>query len=173
MSREGTVHRSEDAIALRYERRLAHPIDAVWRSITDPSELGSWLGRAEIELEPGGRYVSYHGPDEEMRVEDRVLRVEPPTLFEHTFWEENAPRSVVRWELTPTDDGTLLVLTHTFGEEEVPDRARNAAGWHRIADMLAAHLDGRPDPGRAPELREELEKRYHYLDTEVQRRDDG
>ena len=167
MSRDGAVHKREDSITLRFERRLAHPIETVWRAITEPAELSGWFGRAEIELEPGGRFVSYHGPDEEMRVEDSILRVEPPRLFEHTFWKDATPRSVVRWELTPIDEGTLLVLTHTFGEDEIPNRARNAAGWHRMVDMLAAHLDGRPDPGKSPALREQLEERYRYLDAQV------
>ena len=165
MSRDGTVHESEGLIVLRYERRIAHPVEDVWRAITDPEELGGWHWQAEIDLVPGGRYVSHHGSgEEETVVEDRVLRVEPPTLFEHTFWVETAPRSVVRWELTPVDGGTELVLTHSFGPDEVPNRALNAAGWHHILDTLAERLDD-GEAATSPEAVHELEPRYRHLDS--------
>src|SRR3954449_9332767 len=141
MSRDGTVSETEDRITIRFERRYQHPVEKLWEAITDPAELERWLGKAEIDLVPDGRYVSYHGENDEIRVEDRILRVEPPTLFEHTFWVDNAPNSVVRWELTPVDGGCLVVLTHTFGPDEVPDRDRNAEGWQRIVDELGTHLD--------------------------------
>jgi len=36
---------------LRFERRLAHPPERVWRALTDPAELAIWLVAA-AELEP-------------------------------------------------------------------------------------------------------------------------
>jgi hypothetical protein len=34
-----SVHHRGDRIVLRYERELSHPIDVVWRAITDPGSI--------------------------------------------------------------------------------------------------------------------------------------
>ena len=33
----------EDQPRLNFERRLSHPVDRVWRAITEPDELGQWF----------------------------------------------------------------------------------------------------------------------------------
>lgn len=153
---DGTIERSGDRVAFRYERRLRHPIDVVWRAITDPAENGAWFGgRVEIELKPGGSYISHHANG--MRVVDRVVRLEPPTLLEHTFWVDVNPGALVTWELHPSEDGCILVLTHSLslhdvrgaaatvasGDDPTTILSRNAAGWHHLLDKLAAALEGR------------------------------
>ncbi|MGH3993115.1 MAG: SRPBCC domain-containing protein [Pseudonocardiaceae bacterium] len=41
--------------AVRFQRRLAHPVERVWRAVTDPEQLGSWFPcRVEVDLRPGG-----------------------------------------------------------------------------------------------------------------------
>jgi uncharacterized protein YndB with AHSA1/START domain len=156
---DGTIEQCDDIVTFRYERDLRYPIDAVWQSITDPEEIERWMGtRPEIDLKPGGRYISHHGTGD--KVVDRVERVEPPYLFEHTFWVEVNPSALVTWELTPTDDGCRLVLTHTLSMEDVKSAAesvargdsvslilsRNAAGWHQLLNKLGATLDGHDAP---------------------------
>ena len=47
----------EGRTVLRFERRLAHAPDKVWRAVTEPSELAHWFP-AKIEayeLRPGAR----------------------------------------------------------------------------------------------------------------------
>ena len=40
----------EDRPALRFERRLSHPIDVVWPAITDSRQLESWFPcRVEVD----------------------------------------------------------------------------------------------------------------------------
>ena len=39
----GTYETVDNRPALRFERRLAHPIDKVWRAVTEPDELGRWF----------------------------------------------------------------------------------------------------------------------------------
>ncbi len=167
---DGTIEQRDGRVTFRHQRLLNHPIDRVWRAITDPAELSSWLGaEAELDLRVGGVYALVHlGPDggREQRVEDRVVRLEPPRLFEHTFWLERNPSALVTWELTSTDNGTLLDLTHAVdladikaagevagGEDIVTIMARNGAGWHRILDRLGADLDG-TEPPEDPDRRQ-------------------
>ena len=43
----GSYATIQDQPALRFERRLAHPIDVVWRAITEPDELVARLESVE------------------------------------------------------------------------------------------------------------------------------
>lgn len=174
---EGTIEQTDDRVVFRYERRLAHPVETVWRAVTDPAEIGAWAGtEPEIELTPGGRYVTRHQGGA-MTAVDRVLRVEPPRLFEHTYFEEVNPGSVVTWELSPDGAGTLLLLTHVMteaalgtamatvarGDDLVTVLSRNAAGWHHLLDALTAALDGAGPLTRGPEEWRTLRDRYAKL----------
>jgi uncharacterized protein YndB with AHSA1/START domain len=148
-----TVQRTDGRIVLRYERVLAHPVDDVWRAITVPDEIHAWWGtRPEIDLRVGGDYVSFHATGD--RVVDRIVRLEPPHVFAHTFWQHLNPEAIVTYELTPTDGGTLLVLTHEMTESDVRNAAeamswdgdiyelmsRTAAGWPRLLTALQQSL---------------------------------
>jgi uncharacterized protein YndB with AHSA1/START domain len=143
---------------IRFERRLAHPVERVWDALTRPDQLRQWVGQAEIELDlvEGGRiHTRTTGPpdlveaivaeagEQALETDDTVLRVEPPQVYEHTFG--GVPDSVVRWELFPEGDGCRLVLTHTeppgFPSADAP---RDLAGWHTLLEMLERLLDGRP-----------------------------
>ena len=171
---EGTIEQTGDKVVFRYERRLAHSVEAVWRTVTDPAEIGAWAGtRPEIELRVGGRYVTYHQGGETTAV-DRVLRLDPPRLFEHTYFEQVNPGSVVTWELSPAGPGTLLVLTHVMtqaaletamatvakGDDLVTVLSRNAAGWHHLFDAMIAHLEGDEAVTRSPDDWQDLRERY-------------
>lgn len=153
---DGTIEERDGTYLFRYERDLSHPIERVWQAITDPDEIASWMGsRPEIDLHPGGCYVTHHGNG--VTVVDRVERVEPPHLFQHTFWLEVNPSARVTWELTATATGCHLTLTHRMSQADVEAAAnsvakggslalilsRNAAGWHQLLDKLDARLDGR------------------------------
>ena len=50
----------------------------------------------------------------------------------------------MRYELSPHDDGTTLVLTHSGVQREF--YGRSAAGWHSLLDALNASIDGAPVP---------------------------
>jgi len=42
MKREGTLVTIDGKPALRFERRYRHPMERVWRAISDPSEMAQW-----------------------------------------------------------------------------------------------------------------------------------
>lgn len=153
--REGTIERDGEFVVFRFEHPLPHPVERVWTAITEPAAVERWMGRRpEIDPRPGGAYVTYHAGD--MRVVDEVLRVESPTLFEHTFWREVNPDSRVTWRLSETADGSLLRFTHRLSEADIAHAiatvaagadaeaviSRNAAGWQRLLDRLAESLPG-------------------------------
>jgi uncharacterized protein YndB with AHSA1/START domain len=148
-----TVRRSGDRIVLRYERVLHHPVEDVWSAITDPDRIHAWWGtRPEIDLRVGGDYVSHHATGD--RVVDRIVRLEPPHVLAHTFWQHVNPDALVTYELRSVDEGTLLALTHEMTENDLRNAAdsmkwdgdiydlmsRTAAGWPRLLTALAGTL---------------------------------
>ncbi len=152
--REGTIERSGGFVLFRFERDLAHPVERIWAAVTEPPEIERWTGRRpEIDLRDGGEYVSYHGDG--MRVVDEVLRVEPPRLFEHTFWRHVNPDARVTWELSAVGDGCRLRFTHRLSEADIANAlatvaagadaelvvSRNAGSWQRLLDGLQRSLD--------------------------------
>ncbi|WP_214325032.1 SRPBCC family protein [Nonomuraea sediminis] len=129
---------------LRMERRLAHPPAKVWRALTDPAEVRQWF---PTEMNISGDVVGYgFGPD------GKVVELDEPHVFAHTWGED-----VLRWEIRPDGDGSLLIFTHTFTDHY--GAASFAAGWHSCIAAMAVRLDG-----RAPEARGDMAPLHeHYI----------
>lgn len=172
---EGTIEQHGEMVTCRFERLLRHPVEVVWQAITEPDEIERWMGtRPEIDLRPGGRYVTRHRTGDE--VIDLITRLEPPRLLEHTFWEHVNPSARVTWELSPAGDGCRLVLTHRLslgdirraaatmaaGDDVITIISRNCAGWHHLLDVLAATLDGRRAPW-SDQDQKDCQERYAAL----------
>ena len=137
---------------LRFERRLRHRPERVWRALTDPDELFAWHPTpARLEPHAGGAITYLEGGDVPDMGTGEITEYDPPRALAHTWGDDH-----LRWELRPDDDGCLLVLTHTFDDRF--KAARDAAGWHLCIDALAASLDGGETPlGRAFAARREVD----------------
>ena len=144
--------------ALRFERRLAHPVQRVWRAISEYDELAAWFVAPMVFEAAGQRFEVMGQPGE-------VLRFEPERALE---WEWAGDRFL--FELFPDGDGARLVFVHVFAARE--HGANLASGWHLQLDGLEAHLAGRPVPEAAPARLVELNDGYAEqfgLDPEVGR----
>ncbi|MDQ2637214.1 MAG: SRPBCC family protein [Actinomycetota bacterium] len=139
--REGRLTIEGDRAVLTFERRLSFPIEAVWAAITDPDERAAWFGVTTIE---GGTIDMVADgpplPPERKRMTGRILVWDPPNVFEHEWKQPIVEDGVVRYELIPDGDGTLLRFSHRgLG-------VRNASGFrsgtHAYLDRLEAHLAG-------------------------------
>ena len=147
---------------LRFERRLAHPPEKVWRAITEPEELAHWFpARVDAELKPGAamRFTfTDHDLDD---TEGEILEFDPPRLFAFR-WD----RDVLRFELVADGSGCRLLFTHTLGEGGFwggkRSAPRNAAGWDVCLAMLAARLDGRPP---RPDETDWFARDAHYVEA--------
>lgn len=138
--------RLDDGPTLRFERRLPHPAERVWRAITEPTELAGWF--------PPGEAL-------EVTVSD------PPRLLAGRWYGDE-----LRFELRPDGDGCVLVFAHAIAERDTA--ARDAAGWDRCLARLEALLAGEPvseaDSLRGwPEAHERLAARFG-VDPELGRR---
>ena len=116
--------------ALRFERRLNHSIERVWRAVTEPAELARWFV-AEVPWTPAAGEEFEAGGET-----GRVTTLEPPRLIAWTWGIEQ-----YSFELTADGDGCVLVFTHVFNPELGPSW-QHAAGWETYFNRLDAHLAG-------------------------------
>jgi uncharacterized protein YndB with AHSA1/START domain len=139
-------------------RLVRHPPGVVWTAITDPDAVRRWfLTEVKVDQRVGGTIElttgSYH-----VHATGRVLSWDPPRLYEYEWNVAPRPslpdgeRSIVRWELRPTEGGTLLTVTHIDLTERTA--AVFGAGLDAFLDRLGAQLEGRPLPDWEQRLRE-------------------
>ncbi|GAB4003027.1 hypothetical protein GCM10029992_43090 [Glycomyces albus] len=151
--------------AIRVERHYDHPIDRVWRAVTEPASLSAWFPfEAEFELRPGGR--ARFGGDDGMVGE--VLAVDPPRHLAFT-WEGDR----FEFDLREEGGGTRFVLTHGFDDRA--GAASFATGWEKCMDGLSEVLVGR-NPGetdRGVERHEELVTRFGIDRPRIERTAEG
>ena len=127
----GTQETIDGRPALRFERRLPHAIERVWRAVSEPAELAQWFVAPVDWIPEEGETFEAAGDT------GRVTAVEPPTTL---AWEWGAER--YRFELSATGDNTTtLVFTHVFSGALGPDW-QHAAGWETYFNRLEVHLDG-------------------------------
>jgi uncharacterized protein YndB with AHSA1/START domain len=139
---DGTLTGNADGTAtVRFERRIGHPVESVWRAITDPAELVRWLGETEVDLRDGGRFdIHWLNTDDEgnrAHMHGTITRLDPPRLLE----VQGDIHGLLRFELEPEGDATVLRFSSTL---ELPEEFRDKviAGWHFHLDALATALDG-------------------------------
>jgi uncharacterized protein YndB with AHSA1/START domain len=136
MSAHGRFETVAGRPAVRFERRLDHPVDAVWRAVTDPAELEHWFPASVAgELAPGGRLRFTHREGAAPPAEGEVLAYAPPHRLAFTWGDER-----LEIDLRPDSDGCRLTFTHVLSTRE--QAARDAAGWHVCLDRLARRLGG-------------------------------
>ncbi len=127
---DGTLETIDGRPALRFERRLAHSPQRVWRAVTEPAELAQWFV-APVPWTPTLGEI-FAGGD----ATGEITALEEPVLLRWTWGEER-----YAFELSPDGDGCRLVFTHVFDDRYGP-AAQHAAGWETYLDRLDAHLAG-------------------------------
>ena len=149
---DGRLEQEGGRWRLRFERRLAHPPERVWRAITEPDDLRAWFP-FDIEGERAAgaplRFVFREGEGDPF--EGRMVDVDAGRALELEWGGGER----LRLEVRPDGDGSVLTLLNTFDEQG--KAARDGAGWHACLDALAEHLDG----AAAPERPEERWARLH------------
>lgn len=142
--RYGALGTFPAAGTVRFERVLPAPPERVWAYLTERDLLPLWFARGEIPPTIGARStLTMLAAGNAVETSVQVQVYDPPRALAYTMYStqlEPQPHdpSVVRIELAPHDDGTLLTLTHSA---TLPgSRARVGAGWHALFDALAARL---------------------------------
>ena len=130
MSSKKKGRQLERAEVRRFERRLPHRPEKVWRALTEADELSHWFpARVDGEREVGAalRFVFRDG--DEPDAEGVVTECDPPRVLAYTMGAET-----LRWELSPLPDGgCLLVFTTAVALPTAPANDNGA-----ISARLAA-----------------------------------
>jgi uncharacterized protein YndB with AHSA1/START domain len=145
MNTYGAYGTIENRPALSFERRLSHPMEVVWRAITESDELEHWFpSRVEAdELGPGAEltftFEEMPLEGEPMTTTGRVTEFDPPRRFAFT-WGPPTREDHLRFELDPLPGEEACLLRLTVLLDARDKAARDAAGWHVCLDRLEQHL---------------------------------
>jgi uncharacterized protein YndB with AHSA1/START domain len=136
-------------IDLRFDEDFPHPIDAVWRAVTDRRVLARWLMDNDFEPRAGHKFKLRDPGTPSWRgwVDCEVLEIDPPRRMVWS-WDGGSPgEGVTRvvFELHPAGTGTRLVFRH---EGDITPEQGEAlrGGWGRKMRNLRATLG--PDYAR-------------------------
>jgi uncharacterized protein YndB with AHSA1/START domain len=133
----GHITQEHDGRAtIHFERVYDYRPEELWAALTEPEQLRGWLGEVDIDLRLGGRVVIRFGDTDDQVTEGTIRELDPPRLLEYDWTYPGETESVLRLELEPRGQGTLLVLDH----RRVPGAAAAGygAGWHSHLDALEA-----------------------------------
>lgn len=142
---------------------IAAKPEAVFRALTDPTELAAWWGdegiyrteRWSVDLRPGGKWVSYimmkegdapmtDRDEPQQQVGGEYITVDPPRLLEYTWspsWDGFAVTKV-RCKIEPTPSGSRLTLTHSGFNDNAKNTSGHAEGWVRVLGWFISYLGG-------------------------------
>jgi uncharacterized protein YndB with AHSA1/START domain len=141
MSEAPEFSREETFVTARMTRRFDDAPAVVWRAMTEPARLATWLAAGRIEPALGGAVrLDFEGSG--TVIDSRVSAFEPGRTLEFSWSQPGEPLRPVRWELDPDVSGARLTLTikTPLGE----DAGKACAGWDAHMAMLVAALAGAP-----------------------------
>jgi len=162
-----TTSITPDGDTIASEIYIAAPPEQVFQALVDPELVMKWwVGQGagqsfrctDFQCDPrvGGRWRSA-GVDAQghpFEAFGEYVEVDPPHLLVQTWvasWAAQA-QTTVRWELQPTNQGTLLKHQHS-GLSTHPEVAGSFRGWPRILGWLRVFLEkGETVDDRWPEI---------------------
>ncbi len=151
---DGYLTRADGRLVLRFTRRLPHPASTVWRALTEPEHLAAWFPTTiDGDRVAGARLRFRHLDDAGPPFDGEMLTFEPPLLMELRWGDD-----LLRFELTPDGDGSVLTFTDTF--DEVGRAARDGAGWHACLDLLGYDVADRAAPWSSADRWQQVRRRY-------------
>lgn len=136
------------------EIHIAVTPERVFQALTDSRQVTQWWGgkgpgqsyrctKFESDLRVGGKWSSSGTTDSgTFQVTGEYVEIDPPRLLVYTWtasWT-GAVTTTVRWELKPTDRGTLVTLRHT-GLAKHPEAAQSYRGWPMILGWLQVYAE--------------------------------
>jgi uncharacterized protein YndB with AHSA1/START domain len=120
---------ANDTKTLIVEREMPHPLEKVWRALTQSPLIEEWLMENDFKPVVGHRF--------DLRAEwgvvaCQVLAVEPNQALSYT-WEAMGLKSVVSWTLTSTGSGTHLRMEQSgFRPDQQQAYAGAKYGWDKF-----------------------------------------
>jgi uncharacterized protein YndB with AHSA1/START domain len=149
-----------DLDAIISEIDIAAPPERVFQALTEPGQLKRWFTDSScptktwnMDARPGGAYsyateksatVVINGVDE-FKCYGEILEFDPPRLLVYTWianWHlDKQLKTVVRWELTPSNVGTHVRVTHSGLAQEQVAREDYRGGWTGMVKKLKEFVE--------------------------------
>lgn len=132
-----TIQKQQNNYFVKFNRPLAHSVDAVWTILTENGKLQKWMNNLEIiDLRKNGK-IHFNMNDGTNAFQEIAIT----DYAEKKLLEFDWGKDTVRFELSPTSSGSILVLLETIGEltEHTP---KDLAGWHVCLVLLSDLLNG-------------------------------
>jgi uncharacterized protein YndB with AHSA1/START domain len=159
---EAELARFIDRWTLEYVRLYPHPIERVWRAISDPAELARWfIPTTKWDLREGGDY-RFHDDG----YAGKVLALDPPRRLR--LGVAGGDEGYTEYQLSEVDGGTRLRFIQHFDPAGTwvdtpgdlggdlpagpgtPWKPGFVGGFHEFLDALGDFLDGVPNGSRLP-----------------------
>ena len=131
-------------VTIELEHVYTHPIDRVWRAISDEKEISTWFIKADFKPVVGYAYTFTH---ESTTITGVVKGVDEPKELVYT-WNIGGmdAESTVSWRLESVTGGTRVVLTHSgiesYGDSAAQMFSSFKKGWATCISDLAEFLGG-------------------------------
>lgn len=129
------------------EQWFPHPIEKVWKAITENSQVSQWLVPTDFKAEVGFEFT-IKDPKEECNMVKGVVREASPYTLIYTWidqqWQDI--HTVVQWDLEEHENGTQVSMKH-IGIAEYPGKTASlqfdnfSGGWQRCFSQLETLLN--------------------------------
>ena len=130
--------------SLVIERELPHPLEKIWRSLTQGPLIKEWLMDNDLQPVVGHRFHfrSTPMPNWNGVIDCEVLIVEPNKKLSYS-WGSLGLESVVVWTLVATSGGTLVRMEQSgFRSEQDANYKGATYGWKRFIGNLERVVAG-------------------------------
>lgn len=151
---------------LQFDEVFEHPIDAVWRAVTDPQTLARWLMENDFEPRVGHKFTLRDPPSSAWRgwIECEVLELDAPRRM---VWSWNGgmdgeTATRVSFDLRAEGERTRLVFRHVGDATDVQSGSFRA-GWTR--KMSGLHDALGPDYARRVAFHAPRERVFEAIAT--------
>ncbi|MEM6829684.1 MAG: SRPBCC domain-containing protein [Bacteroidota bacterium] len=100
--------------AITKEKMYPHPIEKVWKAISEAAELSAWFVQADFKAEVGYHYT-FKALGEEVcpSITGEVKEATPYTLIYTWVAGDTEVETLVKWVLEEVDGKTKLKLEHS------------------------------------------------------------
>jgi len=127
------------------EIELEHPIDTVWKAITNSDDISEWFMKTDFKAEVGAKYT-YHSDAEDCEPIHGIVKSADPYELVYTWIVEGTEvETLVTWTLEDQGSSTKLRLTHAgisnYGAEMASKMFESyGGGWDNCFEGLTKHL---------------------------------
>ncbi|MFB7156488.1 SRPBCC family protein [Lysinibacillus sp. NPDC056232] len=132
-----TIQKQQNNYVVKFNRPLSHSVEAVWAVLTENGKLQKWMNNLEIiDLRKNGKIHFNMNDGTNAHKEIAITDYAEKEVLEFDWGKDT-----VRFELSPTGNGSILVLLETIGEL-TDHTSKDLAGWHICLNLLSDLLNG-------------------------------